>query len=146
MDGMSTRPILLVDDDDADAELTALALKRAGIEHKFSRAGDGDTALALLRREPPYDRAWPPAMVLLDLQLPPAGGFALLEQIKQDPTLRHIPVIVFSSSVRPDDVRRAYASHANAYIEKPASLNGFVEVLREVAHHWLNIVRPYPGI
>lgn len=132
------RTILLVENDEAQAEMLRLALGRAGIGKKFQYVADGRLALVQVRDA--LEQGCAPALVLLDLNLPGLDGLEVLEILKSDPGTRSIPVVVFTSSVAHNDVRRAYACHANAYIHKPRSLSSYVATLREIAHHWLDIV------
>src|SRR4051812_37778969 len=112
--------ILLVEDSPTDAELTREVLREAKARSTLQVVGDGEAALAVLRG------ADPPDLVLLDLNLPGRDGREVLAEIKSDEQLKQIPVVVLSASPEDEDVAGAYANQANAYIRKPADLDGFV--------------------
>ncbi len=99
---------------------------------RFHVIPDGQRALRFLRQAEEYAHAPVPALIVLDLGLPDAHGLQFLAQVKADPELRVIPVVVLSSSQRPSDIRRAYGLHANAYILKPADYDGFADVVRQI--------------
>jgi two-component system, chemotaxis family, response regulator Rcp1 len=144
--------ILLVEDNPADVRLMQEAFREAGggckpgdlpkvpgDVPKLSVARNGPQALAFLRREAPYQASPRPALILLDLNLPGADGSELLAEIKKDRGLRQIPVIVFSTSTRAEDIARAYDLHANCYISKPRDLESLVEAARSIEAFWLGM-------
>ncbi len=133
--------ILLIEDNPADARLAQEALRAAGVVATLRHLRRGDEALAYLRRQSPHQQATRPALVLLDLNLPGRSGHELLAEIKADPELRSIPVIVLSSSPAPEDVARSYDLHANAYLVKETDLDRFLETMRSLAAFWLGSVR-----
>ncbi len=127
--------VMLVEDNFADAQLVQIALEEAGIPHSLLMARDGDEALSLLRERP--DGVPPPALILLDLNLPGTGGREVLEIIRNDRALDSIPVIVLTASTSERDMRRATELGANGYVVKPATLGPFMDAIRTVASYWL---------
>jgi CheY-like chemotaxis protein len=102
---------------------------------------DGVEALALLRRQGQYAGAALPDLILLDLNLPKKSGREVLEEIKQDDTLRHIPVVILTTSQAERDILESYRLRANAYVSKPVDLEQFLQVVSAIEHFWLQIVR-----
>lgn len=133
--------ILLVEDNAADVRLTREALKDAKVRNQLHVAADGVEAMAFLRREGRHAGAPRPDLVLLDLNLPKKDGREVLEEIKQDPGLQNIPVVILTTSQAEEDVLRSYQLRANAYVTKPVDLERFLEVVRSIESFWLEIVR-----
>ena len=133
--------ILLVEDSPADVRLTQEALREGGLEHDLHVARDGDEALAFLRREDHHADAPRPDLILLDLNLPGKDGREVLADVKNDPDLRRVPVVVLTTSKAEEDVVRTYDLHANCFITKPVGLENFVDVLRQVQGFWTQVVR-----
>jgi len=133
--------ILLVEDNPGDVRLTELALEEVGISHDLQVVEDGKAAVDHLQGSQ-ADRE--PDLVLLDLDLPRLHGTEVLEELKSDPELRRLPVIVLTSSTADADVRASYDRHANAYVEKPADVDDFVEVARQIQRFWLSTVKLPP--
>ncbi|MGA7615154.1 MAG: response regulator [Thermoanaerobaculia bacterium] len=133
--------ILMVEDNATDVMLTGEALRDCGIAHEMHVAEDGIEALEFLRREGRYVEAARPDLILLDLNLPRMGGHALLEQIKTDPGLKEIPVVVLTTSRRDADVNNAYALHANCYVFKPFGFDAFADAIRSIERFWLQVAR-----
>jgi len=133
--------ILLVEDSPADVDLTREALEDAKVRNHLSVVADGVEALAFLRREGRYADAPRPDLILLDLNLPKKDGREVLAEIKADPALRRIPVVVLTTSEAEQDILRSYDLHANCYITKPVDLEAFIEVVRSIEGFWLAIVR-----
>lgn len=133
--------ILLVEDNPGDVELTCRALEEAGVQNQVHVAADGAEALAFLRREGSHGSAPRPGLVLLDLNLPRVSGREVLAEMKAEPALQRIPVVVMSSSDAERDVCESYALHANCYIRKPADLDQFTRALRAIEEFWLGVVR-----
>lgn len=140
---MSARPIeiLLVEDNAGDARLTREALRDAKVRNRLHHVSDGVEAMAFLRREGRYHEAPRPDLILLDLNLPKKDGREVLEDIKQDEHLRHIPVVVLTVSQAEEDILRAYNLNANCYISKPVDLEQFLKVIRCIEDFWLAIVK-----
>jgi CheY-like chemotaxis protein len=143
----AVRPIevLLVEDDEGDVLMTREALDEGKVFNRLSVVGDGVEAIAYLRREDPYAEVTRPDLVLLDLNLPKRDGRQVLEEVKADPELRRIPVVVLTTSEADEDVLRSYDLHANAYVTKPVDFDRFVEVIRQIDEFFISIVRLPPG-
>jgi CheY-like chemotaxis protein len=141
--GSLTRPIevLLVEDNPADVRLTEEALKEGKVRNRLHSVPDGVEALAFLRREGKYVDAVRPDLILLDLNLPRKSGREVLGEIKTDPALRHIPVVVLTSSQAEKDIAQAYDLHANCYVTKPVDLDRFIEVVKSIEGFWFSIVK-----
>jgi CheY-like chemotaxis protein len=137
---MNSIPILYVEDEDTDVMLLQHVFTRAGIKNPLNTVKDGKAAKDYLAGNPPFaDRLQHPlpGLLLLDLNLPYWSGFEVLEWLRAQPRLRRLPVVVFTSSRRPDDVARAYDSGANAYVVKPSSLADLTAVVQGMRDFWL---------
>lgn len=132
--------ILLVEDNEGDVRLTREALKEGRIRNRLSVVGDGEQALAFLRRAGTYAEAPRPDLILLDLNLPRLDGREVLAEIKNDANLKSIPVVVLTSSRTEQDLLRAYDLHANCFITKPVEFEQFIDVVRSIEDFWLTIV------
>lgn len=138
--------ILLVEDNPGDIRLTKEVLKEGKIHNNLSVATDGEEALLFLKKEGKYKDVVTPDIILLDLNLPKKDGREVLAEIKADPRLMFIPVIVLTTSGAEQDILNMYAHHANCYITKPVDFNQFINVVRSIEHFWLTIVKlPNPG-
>ncbi|UVT17849.1 MAG: response regulator [Nitrospira sp.] len=133
--------ILLVEDNIGDVRLTKEALSEAKVPNRLHVAHDGVAALQFLRKEQPYTESPQPDLVLLDLNLPKKSGFEVLAQMKQDPALRTIPVIILTSSNAEGDVLKSYDNHANAYVTKPVDLEKYFTIVQRIDDFWLATVR-----
>jgi two-component system, chemotaxis family, response regulator Rcp1 len=142
MQGHHCRPIeiLLVEDNPGDVRLTQEALKEGKVRNNMFVAGDGEEALAFLRRQGTYAKATRPDLILLDLNLPRKSGREVLEEIKTDPDLKRIPVVVLTVSKAEQDVLKSYELHANCYITKPVDLEQFLNVVKSIEDFWLTVV------
>lgn len=138
MDGID---ILLVEDNPGDVRLTREAFKSSKLLNRLHVVGDGEQALAFLRREGVHADAPRPGLVLLDLNMPRMGGREVLAEVKADEELRRIPIVILTTSEDEDDILGAYDLHANAYIRKPVDLDQFVDAIRKLEGFWLEIVR-----
>jgi len=138
----SCRPIeiLLVEDNPGDVHLTKEALKEGKVVNNLQTVGDGEEAMAYLRRQGPYTQATRPDLILLDLNLPKKGGREVLAEIKEDPDLRRIPVVILTVSEAEQDIIKSYNLHANCYITKPVNLEQFMEVVQSIENFWLTVV------
>jgi len=137
--------ILLVEDNPGDARLAVEALKEGKVRNNLAVARDGVEALAYLRHEgEEFKDAPKPDLILLDLNLPKKDGREVLAEIKEDPDLRRIPVVVLTTSREERDILRSYDLHANCYITKPVDLDQFLVVVKSIQEFWLAIVR-LPG-
>ncbi len=137
--------ILLAEDNPGDVRLTQQALKDSKMRNNLHVVGDGEEAIAFLRRRTPYENAPRPGLFLLDLNMPKKDGKEVLEEIKDDAVLRTIPTVVLTTSKADQDVLRAYELHANAYITKPVDFEQFMDVVKGIREFWLTIVRLPPG-
>jgi CheY-like chemotaxis protein len=136
--------ILLVEDNPADVRLTMETLKEEKVLNNLSVVTDGAQAMAYLRREGAYGKAPRPDMILLDLNLPKKDGREVLREIKKDPSLMTIPVIVLTISKTDEDIVRSYDLRANCYISKPVDLKQFIKVTRAIRNFWLGVVKLPP--
>jgi len=133
--------ILLVEDNPGDARLTREAFSQGTVRTNMHHARDGEQAIAFLRRLGGYQDAPTPDLVILDLNLPRRSGREVLEDIKNDPELRQIPVIVLTSSQAQEDVFHSYRLHANCFITKPGDLETLIHVAHSIEEFWFKLVR-----
>jgi CheY-like chemotaxis protein len=133
--------ILLIEDNPGDVRLTREALREARVQNRLHVAADGVDALAFLRREAPHGAVPRPDLILLDLNPPRKGGREVLEEIKADQALQHIPVVVLTTSQAEQDIVHSYRLRANAYVTKPVDLEQFLKVVQSIEHFWLEIVK-----
>ncbi len=135
--------VLLIEDNPAEVLLLQEVLAESGVALKLRVAMDGESGLAQLRRgqETLNDR---PDLIMLDLNLPDRDGRQLLQEIKEDPKLKSIPVIVLSTSQAEEDIRQCYQLQANCYISKPVDLEDFIAVLKTIESFWFHTVRLPP--
>lgn len=141
-----TRPveILLVEDNPGDVRLTREALKEGKVLNNLHVVNDGVEAIAFLRRKGKYASAVRPDIMLLDLNLPKKDGREVLAEIKDDPDLKRIPVVILTVSSAEEDIIKTYNLHANCYITKPVDLERFLEVVKAIEDFWLVIVKLPP--
>ena len=133
--------ILLVEDSPDDACLTMEALKDGKVSNRVTHVEDGEEAMQLLRRKDRHAAAPRPDLILLDLGLPKKCGREVLAEIKQDPELRRIPVVIMTHVEDRDVIREMYDKHANCYVNKPVDLDEFIGVVRSIEDFWLTIVK-----
>jgi CheY-like chemotaxis protein len=133
--------ILLVEDSPGDVRLTQEVLKEGKIHNNLSVVEDGLQALDFLYKREPYTNTPHPDLILLDLNLPRKDGREILEEIKADPELRRIPIVILTTSEAEEDIIRAYDLHANCYIAKPIDLDQFIQVIKSIEQFWLTIVK-----
>ena len=138
--------ILLVEDSPGDVQLTIEALRDAKVNTNLHVCHDGEEAIAFLRREGDFADAPRPDLVLLDLNLPKKSGHEVLTEIKGDPGLRRIPVVILSTSDAERDVLAAYDQNANCYVTKPVDLDQFWEVVRSIDQFWLRLAKLPPEV
>jgi CheY-like chemotaxis protein len=131
----------MVEDNPGDVRLTREALREAKVRNHIHVLTDGVEALAYLRRQGRYANASRPDVILLDLNLPKKDGREVLAEIKVDPNLLRIPVVILTSSEAEEDILKAYNLHANAYVAKPVGLEQFMAVVRQIEGFWLEIVK-----
>jgi two-component system, chemotaxis family, response regulator Rcp1 len=137
--------ILIVEDNPGDVRLTVEALKEAKVRNNLSVVTDGVEAMEFLRRKGRFASAVRPDLILLDLNLPRKDGREVLKEIKADPELLRIPVVILTTSQAEQDIVRTYNLHANCYITKPVDLDRFLEVVRSIEEFWLTIVKLPPN-
>lgn len=133
--------VLLVEDDDGDVLMTREAFEHHKIRNTLHVVNDGDQALQFLRRQGEYADAPRPGLILLDLNLPRRDGREVLAELKDDPELRLIPVVVLTTSEAEEDIVRSYSLHANAYVSKPVDFDSFVEVIRQIDDFFVTVVK-----
>jgi two-component system, chemotaxis family, response regulator Rcp1 len=138
--GNNSLEVLLVEDNPADAVLVRTTLQQRAMPHRLTIVPDGVEAMRYLRKEAPYANAKTPHLVLLDLNLPRKGGIEVLAEVKADPLLKIIPVIVLTSSGAAQDIVMSYALGANAYLKKPGSLEATCDLFNTMQHFWMNLV------
>ena len=136
--------ILLVEDDVGDIELTKEALEDSKLQIKLNVVRDGVEAIAYLRQEGNYTNVTPPDLILLDLNLPRKSGREVLQDIKNDNTLRHIPVVILTTSDTREDILGSYNLGANCYVSKPLGLEEFIQIVRSIEEFWFTIVKLPP--
>ena len=143
MNQMRSRPIeiLLIEDNPADADLVQEIFEECKIRNALYIVSNGIEALEFLQKDGKYGSLHHPDVILLDLNLPLMDGRELLQRIKTDPDLKHIPVVVLTTSNAERDILQSYSLHANCFITKPLDLDQFVEVVRSIEHFWLTIVK-----
>jgi CheY-like chemotaxis protein len=137
--------VLLVEDDPGDVQLTREAFEEHKVRNRLTVVSDGVDALAYLRRDPSvYPDAVRPDLILLDLNLPRVDGREVLQEIKADPELRRIPVVVLTTSQADEDIVRSYNLHANAYVTKPVDFDRFIAVVRQIDEFFVSVVKLPP--
>ncbi len=133
--------ILLVEDSASDADLTEEALGEGKVLNHLHWVQDGVEALAFLHRQGKYSDAPRPDLILLDLNLPKKDGREVLAQIKADPNLKLIPVVILTTSAAERDILRTYQLNANCYVTKPIDLEQFISVVKLIEEFWLALVK-----
>lgn len=148
MDVSKSKPIeiLLVEDSPSDTTLTIEALEAGKVANRLSNVEDGVEAMAYLRRQGKYKNATRPDLIMLDLNLPRKDGREVLAELKSDPALKIIPVIILTTSRLDEDILRSYELNANCYITKPVDFEHFIEVVKSIENFWLSIVTLPPKI
>lgn len=135
--------ILLVEDNPGDVRLTKKGLQQGKVLNNLNVVPNGIEAMSFLRQEGEYADAPRPDLVLLDLDMPKMDGREVLQEIKTDPDLKRIPVVVLTSSDAEEDIAKSYDLHANAYLTKPVDFDGLLEVINRIEGFWLTVVK-YP--
>jgi len=136
--------VLLVEDDPGDVLMTKEAFEDYKVRNRLNVVNDGVAALEYLRRASPYEGAVRPDLVLLDLNLPRRDGREVLAEIKNDPDLRQIPVVILTTSAADEDILRSYQLHANAYVTKPVDFDRFISVIKQIDEFFVTVVRLPP--
>ncbi len=132
--------VLLVEDDEGDVLMTREAFEHYKITNRLHVVPDGEAALAFLRRTGPYADAPRPGLILLDVNLPRRNGLEVLAELKQDPDLLLIPVVMLTTSQAEEDIARSYSLHANAFVTKPVDFEQFIEAIRQIDNFFLTLV------
>ncbi len=136
--------VLLIEDDPGDILITREAFEHHKIHNTLHVARDGQEGLDYLYQRGAHEGAQRPDLILMDLNLPKYDGRQLLEQIKSDPDLCHIPLVVLTTSAAEEDILRSYRLHANAYVTKPVGFEEFMNVIRQIDEFFVQVVR-LPG-
>jgi CheY-like chemotaxis protein len=136
--------VLLVEDDPGDVLMTREAFEHHKLRNVLDVVTDGEQALQFLRRSGDYADAPRPGLILLDLNLPRVDGLEVLAEIKADPVLKVIPVVILTTSQAQQDVLRSYALHANAYVSKPVDFERFMEAIRQIDNFFVTLVKLAP--
>lgn len=136
--------ILLVEDNPADAELIRQGFVECDVSCNLHVVGDGREALEFLHRRDKFADSPRPSVILLDLNMPRMNGREFLAVFKEEESLKSIPVIVLTTSVADVDVQESYRLHANAFVQKPVDFDEFLDVVRNISSHWLDLVK-LPG-
>jgi CheY-like chemotaxis protein len=132
--------VLMVEDDEGDILMTREAFEYYKISNRLNVVPDGEQALQFLRRTGPYAEAPRPGLILLDVNLPRRSGLEVLAELKQDPDLLMIPVVILTTSRAEEDIIRSYSLHANAFITKPVDFEHFIEAIRQIDNFFLTLV------
>jgi CheY-like chemotaxis protein len=132
--------ILLIEDNIGDVLLTKKAFQKSKLANNIQVAKDGEVALSMLKKEGEYAEQVTPDIILLDLNLPKKDGREVLEEIKSDKKLSHIPVVILTSSKAEKDIVETYGLHANSYIIKPVNLEKFIEIVESIENFWFTVV------
>ncbi len=133
--------VLLVEDDPEDTDLAREAFKKCAPQVHLSSVEDGVLALAYLRREPPFNDAARPDLILLDLNVPRMDGREFLKEIKNDDRLKDVPVLVVTTSDAENDILKCYRLGANCYLTKPVDIGEFFEIIRLIGLFWLSTAK-----
>ena len=133
--------VLLVEDDPGDILMTKEAFEHHKIQNKLHVVTDGEQALQFLRQTGDYADAPRPGLILLDLNLPRRSGHEVLADLKEDPGLRVIPVVILTTSQAEEDILRSYSLHANAYVSKPVDFERFMDVIRQIDSFFVTVVK-----
>jgi CheY-like chemotaxis protein len=136
--------VLLVEDDEGDVLMTREAFEHFKIRNTLHVVSDGEQALQFVRRTGDYADAPTPGLIMLDLNLPRRGGLEVLSDLKSDPDLRLIPVVILTTSQAEEDIVRSYSLHANAYVTKPVDFDRFIDVVRQIDNFFITVVK-LPG-
>jgi len=133
--------VLLVEDDPGDIQMTREAFQHHKIQNKLHVVTDGEQALQFLHQTGEYTSAPRPGLILLDLNLPRRSGHEVLAELKEDPQLRVIPVVILTTSQAEEDILRSYSLHANAYVSKPVDFERFMDVIRQIDNFFVTVVK-----
>jgi CheY-like chemotaxis protein len=132
--------VLMVEDDDGDILMTREAFEYYKVQNRLHVVTDGEQALQFLRRQGPYADAPRPGLILLDVNLPRVSGLEVLAELKNDPDLLVIPVVMLTTSRAEEDIVRSYSLHANAFVTKPVDFEHFMDAIRQIDNFFLTLV------
>jgi CheY-like chemotaxis protein len=132
--------VLMVEDDDGDILMTKEAFEYYKVQNRLHVVTDGEQALQFLRRQGPYADAPRPGLILLDVNLPRVSGLEVLAELKNDPELLVIPVVMLTTSRAEEDIVRSYSLHANAFVTKPVDFEHFMDAIRQIDNFFLTLV------
>ena len=141
LDGSKVIDVLLVEDDEGDVLMTREAFEYYKIHNRLHVVSDGEQALQFLRRTGPFADAPRPGLILLDVNLPRRSGLEVLAELKEDPDLLVIPVVMLTTSQAEEDILRSYRLHANAYVSKPVDFEHFIEAIRQIDDFFMTLVK-----
>jgi len=140
LEALSGKEILVVEDNPGDVRLIREALRDVRLPSSVQVARDGMEAMEILQRQGKHESAARPDLVMLDLNLPKKGGWDVLKEMKEDDSLKAIPVVVFSASEAEEDIKRCYALQANCFVTKPGSLDEFLQAVSAIEQFWIAVV------
>jgi CheY-like chemotaxis protein len=146
-DGLKPVDVLLVEDDEGDILMTKEAFEFYKIRNRLHVVTDGEQALHFLRRTGPFPDAPRPGLIMLDVNLPRLSGLEVLAELKRDPALLVIPVVMLTTSQAEEDILRSYKLHANAYVTKPVDFEQFIAAVRQIDDFFMALIQlpPVPG-
>jgi two-component system, chemotaxis family, response regulator Rcp1 len=136
--------ILVAEDNEFDVHLTVVAFRDATVPNRVYCVPDGEAAIAFLKRTGEYGQASRPDLILLDRNLPKKDGFQVLEEIKADPNLRNIPVVMVSGNIRDGDIKRAYELQVSSFLMKPLEVDEYFSAIRSLKELWFHAASPAP--
>jgi CheY-like chemotaxis protein len=136
-----TAEILLIEDNPGDVELIQEALRSGRVLTCINVATDGELAMAFLNRSAGFENAPHPDLILLDLNIPKKDGYEVLREVRNHPSVSHVPVVILTSSQAESDIAKSYNLHANCFISKPVEVDEFLTVVRSIGQFWLSIVK-----
>jgi CheY-like chemotaxis protein len=139
LNGVKPIEILLVEDCVEEAELTRESLRDGRVKNRIHWVEDGEEAMAFLRCQGPFAAAPRPDLILLDLHMPRKNGLEVLAEVKQDPDLKRIPIVIMTTSSDEKDILQAYDRHANCYVTKPVDMDKFIEAVKSIEEFWLTV-------
>lgn len=132
--------VLLVEDNENDVELTRIGFKTAKFVVNLQRVANGEDCMAFLRKEGPYANAPTPDLILLDINMPRMDGLEVLEEISKDDSLRHLRVVILTSSISDEDILKSYKLHCCSYLVKPINFEGFAKMIQSLGDYWFTLV------
>ncbi|WP_114416727.1 response regulator [Marinospirillum perlucidum] len=140
-DSGTSLQVLLVEDEPADAHLVRLAFRESQLDIQMDQVVDGLDALAYLKKDPPYEQAATPGLILLDLNMPRMNGREFLAEVKKDAGLKRLPVVVLTTSDAEQDIESCYESGASGFITKPIDIDQFIHVIKSLGDYWSNVLK-----